>query len=133
MKLIIDGNEYTCRARVRKEQRVDFIGVAPAVENADLTGKIETYDDADNLIALDLVGAYQNAYVVGAIITLTSEPSLADAKAVEEMKLKAPKYDEMLSHMPEVEAAVADNDAMNVDQELRITMLELGIADDGSV
>ena len=93
MKLKINSKEYSCRARVQKEQRVDFIAVTPALDNDDLVGSIETYNDDGVLIALDLVGAYQRAYVVGAIITLTSEPVLADPELVEQYRSKAPRYD----------------------------------------
>lgn len=93
MRLIINGNEYTCRARVQADRRIDYVAVSPAPESADLTGKIETYDDAGNLVAVDLVEAYQRAYVVGVIVTLSSEQILADPEAVETFKRRAPLYD----------------------------------------
>lgn len=116
MKLIINSNEYTCRARVQKEKRVDFVAVSPALENADLTGSIETYDDAGNLIALDLAGAYHRAYVVGAIITLTSEPILADAEAVEMLKGKSPGYDGAVEAVGALTGNVGANQSLAAEQ-----------------
>lgn len=116
MKLKINSKEYTCRARVQKEKRVDFVAVTPELENDDLVGSIETYDDAGNLIALDLVGAYQRAYVVGAIITLTSEPILADAEAVEAYKGKATRYDGAVEAVDTLTGNVGANQSLAAEQ-----------------
>lgn len=123
MKLKINNAEYSCRARVQKEKRVDFVAVSPELDNADLVGSIETYDDSGKLISIDLVGAYQRAYVVGAIITLTSEPIPADAEAVEMLKGKAPSYDGAVEAVTSLTGSTGASQSASAEQLRRALQL----------
>lgn len=70
-----------------------------------------------------------DSYTVAADVAVR-EPTAEELAAREEARKKAEAREKLPDTVVALQAALADADALNVDQDYRLTLLELGVTDD---
>lgn len=70
-----------------------------------------------------------DSYTVAADVVVR-EPTAEELAAREEARKKAKAREQLPDTVVALQAALADADALNVDQDYRLTLLELGVTDD---
>ena len=70
-----------------------------------------------------------DSYTVAADVVVR-EPTAEELAAQEEARKKAEDREKLPETVAALQAALADADALNLDQDYRLTLLELGVTDD---
>ena len=115
MYLMINGNRHTCSRRIKTADTIKFLSVTPAVE--EISGTVYMYRNDGFLLSCDNLDNYERKSYVGTLLTATNalEPVPVDPTTTTEYRLSA------------LEQASQDQDALLVDYEYRLTLMELGV------
>jgi hypothetical protein len=82
MYLMINGNRHTVSRRIVKSNEIRYLTVTP--EPAEVTGKIQTYDNNGFLIAEDNADDFLRSVYSGTLLVLTNTPQPVPYEPTEE-------------------------------------------------
>lgn len=72
MYLMINGNKHTVSRRIVKSNEIRYLTVEPAP--AEVTGKIQMYDNSGFLISEDDADSFLRSSYTGTLLILTNKP-----------------------------------------------------------
>lgn len=115
MYILYNSTKYPCKCRPSKTMR--YTGL-PADFPAPVSGEIKLYDNDKFLMRTDVVEKYLRQTFADGVLTLTNLPE------------PQPQPEPEPEPMPDIQG---DTDAMLVDLDYRVTLLELGLDDTTTV